>query len=559
MDLARRLPGYFWLCILAVALGFSAVNTDRKARQVEEYPFGSDPFCYLSIAQQIREATAERSLPAFTIESPHTRMLIELLRQQPKPVRYWGEMISPLAYHYFPRSDMVGVKCPPGAGLLLATFPQGKALHSLDRLVIGLFLATGLGILVLAGVKRAWLSAGFVLLALQLGFEILRRIDNASFSINAMFAPMLLAGLCLAAASGLRYRGIKSFWSVWVLRFIAGLLFGFAILVRLPIAFLMPGLVILLWPTKLRSWYKSTLVTFCLGVLLGGVVPVLVHQSRLTGAWYLPTYGAEDNAPPTLEAIRPNLSFYFGAGKPSEYNWVLWTIVVGCIGLALYSRRPRAAKQAARPINMFGWRRVVTAALLMWGLPMIYFLTHQITGHYYPLPSLFGTVLLLALGAFMIESFHSVARTPDAGGRQIFRVVGLVLALAPGLMVIERAWSNSVAPTAEVMSRQFNLPAELADQRAWVWADIVTGPLWYYARKPSHKINFSNPELRAQVFAFVLGRGEPQYIIEDGIDMQRMKDEMVKFGATLEQRGEVDGYPYFLIHWPPAGPLLGKE
>jgi hypothetical protein len=28
-------------------------------------------------------------------------------------------------------------------------------------------------------------------------------------------------------------------------------------------------------------------------------------------------------------------------------------------------------------------------------------------------------------------------------------------------------------------------------------------------------------------------------------------DEIVQLGGTLEQRGEVDGYPYYLIHWPP--------
>ena len=554
-NLTARFLGCAWLCVLAVSLMSLAVTTDRKARQVEEYPFGSDPFCYLSIAQRIRQGAATRSWPDFTIETPHTRMLIELLRKEPLPQHYWDEMISPLAYHYFPRSDRVGVKCPPGAGLLLASFPQNKALHGLDRVVIGLFVATGLAILVLAGFKQAWLAAGFLILALNLGFEILARIDNASFSINAMFAPLLLSGVCLAAALGFRGDDRKSIWLVLVLGFVAGLLFGFAILVRLPIGLLMPGLLVLLWPIKLRNWYQSVLLAFCCGMLLGGPLPELFYQSRLTGAWYVPTYGREDSAPPTLESFWANLSFYFGAGKPSEYNWVLLVICVGCIGLALYVWRPAISKRPKPSIKTLGWRRVSIAALLMWGFPMAYFLTHQVTGHYYVLPSLFGTVLLLALGAFFLEGYQSADHR--ASGTRVRRMLpwgGLALALTPGLMVIQRAWSNYIPPTAEAVSRQFMLPAELADDRAWVWADIVSGPLWYYARKPAHKINFSNSEMRALVYGFVLGRGEPQYIINDGPDMQRMQEEMVKLSGTLEKRGEVDGYPYFLIHWPAGGP-----
>jgi len=547
MDLAIKLLGYCWLCVLAVALVISAVSTDRKARQVEEYPYGSDPFCYLSIAQEIRHAGAARSFPKFTIEHPHTRMLVDHLRAKPWPIKWWYEMISPLAYHYFPISNQVGVKCPPGAGLLLAAFPEGRALHGLDRLVIGLFVATGILVLILAAIKKAWLSGGFVLLALQLGFEILLRIENASFSVNAMFAPMLLSGLCLTAALILRTRGLKSRWPVWALQFGGGLCFGFAILVRIPIAFLTPGLVILLWPGSLRCWYKSTLLAFFLGVFVGAL-PLLVFQSQVTGAWFVPTYGAEDNSPPTIAAIRQNLSFYFGEGKPSEYNWALWTMVAGCASLGAYLglRRRRA--------GLLRWWRVIGGALLMWGLPMFYFLTHEITGHYYPLPSLFGTVLLLALSAFVIEGFDSSKPEQISGGRRILAIACFLLALLPGVALIERTWFNYRPPTDEVMPRSFVLPSELADEKAWVWADIVTGPLWYYARKPAHKINFSGPDGRIALYQFVLGRGEPQYIIEDGIDMLRVKDEMVQFGAALERRGEVDGYPYFLIHWPATGP-----
>jgi hypothetical protein len=37
--------------------------------------------------------------------------------------------------------------------------------------------------------------------------------------------------------------------------------------------------------------------------------------------------------------------------------------------------------------------------------------------------------------------------------------------------------------------------------------------------------------------------------------MRPVEDEIVQFGGKLELRGEVDGYSYFLIHWPPNRPV----
>ena len=60
------------------------------------------------------------------------------------------------------------------------------------------------------------------------------------------------------------------------------------------------------------------------------------------------------------------------------------------------------------------------------------------------------------------------------------------------------------------------------------------------------------------MYEFVIRRGEPQYIISDHAGMDAVADEIVQLRGTLERRGEVDGYSYFLIHWPPRfvhGPL----
>ena len=553
-SLSTRLLGYAWLFALGIALVCAALSTDRRTRLVEEYAWLCDPFGYLQIAQDVRQAAATRSLPDFSIESPHNRLLIDMMKSRGLPLRFWDDMVAPLCHHYFPKADHIGVQYPPGTGFMLALFPEGEALHSLDRVVIGLFVVVGLLMLVIAAVRRTWFAAGFVILALSLGLEMLARIDNASFSINAMFAPLLLSSLCLCAAFGLRAGGTRSAYLVFLFTCLAGILFGFAVLVRLQVAFLIPGVLVLLWPDRLRDWYKSILVAFVSGVLLGGVLPLMMNQSRLTGAWYLSTYGIGNTDPPTLRAFWPNFHFYFDSDKPSQYNWALGVMLISCLALFVWTRRRAAPTGPPKFLLPLNWRRVGLAALTMWLIPTVYFLTHEVTGHHYPIPQTFGAVLLLALAAIRLEGNNRAEKT-DVGRLSLaLQLIGLVVALAPGVSALALAWSNYVPPSAERRPRQFILPADLADDRAWVWADELSGALWYYARKPAHKINFTSPETRLLVFEFVRGRGEPQYLIADGPDMQRMQVEMVQLGATLEQRGEVDGYPYFLIHWPTNRP-----
>ena len=312
--LPGRLLGYGWLCAVAAALLISALNTDRQARQVAEYPCCCDPFGYLQMAQDIRQAARAGSCPKFTVESAHTRLLIDFMKSHQVPLALWADMVGPLAYRYFPRSDQVSVRYPPGTGLMLALFPQDRALHSLDRLVVIIFVAVGLLILVIAALKRAWLSAGLFVLALQLGLEILGKIDNSSFSINAMLTPLLLSGLCLFGALAWKSAN-RSFYVSVSLFLLAGLLFGFAILVRLPVVFLFPGLVVLLWPVPFRNWRRSGLWSFSLGVLITAVVPQAIHQSRLAGAWYLATYPPDDMGAPRLQYFWSNLFGYFSHGR----------------------------------------------------------------------------------------------------------------------------------------------------------------------------------------------------------------------------------------------------
>ena len=547
-----RLLGYLWLCALGGALLFSAYQADQRSQRVEEYALGCDPFGYLMMAREIRQAASTLVLPQFHLELTQTRGLIELMQSRDVPLALWDEIVAPHAHHYFPQAGSVGVQYPPGAGLMLALFPEGHAVAGLTRATVVLFVAAGILLLALAGARQAWLSAGFVALALHLGLGMLGKIGTDSFSINAALAPLLLGFTCVFTALAFR-AGSGRGRAAWVTALLGGGLLGLAILIRLPIIFLVPGLVILLWPVSWRLSVRDLPIPFGLGMMVTGILPLLAHQYRMTGAWYLATYGRDDRAPPSLEALGSNLIYYLGGGPGSKHNWALLAVLIGFGGFIAYYRRPKPTSLDLSSTRLLG------SALVLWGLPTVYFLTHRIAISYYSIPATFGTVLLLALGTLTIEGYGSpvVSRTGSTTGAwRYWAALALALALLPGIATLKRARSAYIRHEVplERPARHFVLPAELSATHAWVWADILTGTLWYYANKPAFKMGFTDPETRALAYRYVFERGEPQYVIRDSEGMQSIMDEISQMGGLIEPRGKVDGHPYFLIRWPKGGP-----
>jgi hypothetical protein len=543
---------YIWLLVMAATVVISAQSAYRKSLTTEEFAHKCDQFGYLRMAKEIRQAASELNLPEFKLESRQTRLLINFMQSQNVPVPLWDEVVAPHAHHYFPKSNSVGVQYPPGTGLTLALFPEGKAVYSLNRTVVIFFVLAGFVALGIAAWKAAWASAGLVTLAIHLGLAILGRMGDLSFSINAVFIPLLMS--CLLALVTLGFKATNRNRLAFLSAFAAGLFLGFATLIRLPCIFLAPGFLILLWPNTWRIGIKSLPVLFGLGVVLTGILPVLFHQQVIAGAWFLPTYASVDAALPTFERVSHNLSYFFGDGPAAQDNWALLYAFIGFSGFVI-ATRPGHGSQIGKRFGL-SWRRVFFAALVMWLLPTIFFLTHWVVGPHYAIPATFGALVLIGFGSLAIEATSGpVVRQ----GRNALWWLALVFLLAPGLAALKHAWSEqspNPAPDQPIAHAQIVLPAELADERAWIWADFLTGTLWYYANKPAYKIQFTNPETRAMIFRFVFERGESQYLIRDSESMQTYMDEISRLGGRLEQKGKVDGQPYFLVAWPTEGPRV---
>lgn len=544
-----QLLGLSWLCLLGVSVLLSAWNAQQQTRKITEYPAGCDAFGYLVMSKEVRRAAHNLEMPRFFLESSQSRLLIDSLKSENIPISDWHEMVGPLGAHYFPVADHIGIQYPPGTGLVLALFPETRSVHELNRIVFLLLVTFGVVGLVFAGIKRAWISAGFVALTCYLGCAILAEISNMSFSINAVLAPLLLALVFLFISCRIASEKPTVAW--WA-ALCAGLFLGLATLIRMPVILLVPGCLVLAWPRAWIPGVKDVVTAFGLGLLSVGIAPLLVHQHRVAGAWYLPTYGSADASAPSLDInlLKSNLVFYFGNGSGGRHNWELYILAAGLVALIFLKSGFKS------PGRGLGWRRITVSACVLWAVPTAYFLTHIVPIAYYTVPAIFGTALLVTFAAFTIE--ESSADGGSYAGAAKLRSVRwffLALALLPGLVTLERVWSSPVAPkaTEESYAGPF-IPAELADKRAWVFSEGLSGTLWYYAGKPAYKFGWTHARARSIAYRLAFERGEPQYIIRDRTDIEPLLKEVSKLGGVLETRGVIDNYPYYLVHWPAAGP-----
>jgi len=544
------LLGFLWLVVLALALVVSAAGAYAKVNHVEEHAWGCDPFGYLRMAKEVRRGAARGEYPDYRLETLQARRLIEAMKVRGIPAKEWGEMVAPHAHHYFPLSDRIGVQYPPGTGLFLAIFPEGEAVHGMGHTVIAIFVGVGLGALVVAGVKRAWAAAGGVVFGLQVGLEMLAGLGAVSFSVNAVLAPIVVSLALVFIVLALRSAG-RPFLGA-AAAFAGGMIFGFAVLVRLPVLFLVPGAALLLVGFTRRTLLNSSLVAFGLGLSFGGVVPLLVHQQQITGAWNHSTYGSDDNSPPSLAVVEKNVECYFRGGPGSQHNWAVPIALVGLLAVAVATW----CQTQARP----GAGRLLAAVALIGGISTAYFLTHKIAILYYQFPALLAVVVGLGLAGLFLQAGRPDLRhselTPHGQWRSAGRGIALTIAFLPGVVAIEEAWGTRprVPLSVEVPPRRMEFPAELTDPSAWVFADLMTGPLWYYAEKPAYKVTFASAATRAAGFRIAFEHGGPQFIVRDCDSMQDVIHEVEQLGGQIEPRGMVDHNPYFRIRWPAAGP-----
>jgi hypothetical protein len=444
--------------------------------------------------------------------------------------------------------------------LVLSVFPRGKAVVRLNKTFIALLFLIALSALMFSAWRRLWISAGFVVLASYLGLRMIADIGSWSFSINACLPVLLLSFGCMFAGLWLQSRSGNMLRGVWLLLLLGGLFAGLAILIRLAVAFLIPGLVILLWPESWKISRQNRVIPFIIGVFLAGILPVLIFQQYDTGAWYVPSYPPWATTAPQLNWLSSNAAYYLGNGPGNVGTWGVFLTVVGLVGLIIRRHNYR------RKTEFLTLRRLMVAVVLVWGIPTGYFLTHHTTEPYYLIPSTFGTVLLAAFGVFTIELLSSQSDVQRSfTSSQILNWIAVILCFLPGIVTLARGaptvwrWVTTSYPPRP-RAHEMVLPQRLAGNRAWVWADYISGTLWYYADKPAFKIANTDKRTRAMIYRFVFDRGELQYFVQDSPYMTSIMDEIPEMGGKLVLiPGGVDHLPYFLVQWPKEGPIFDRK
>ncbi len=496
-----------WTGLLGLSLIVSVATSFLKTVEEPEYPNGCDGFGYLYLAKQFNEGFAQRALPDISLDTPQTRLLIEHLKKTSAPSTAWEEGAGPLSYHYSERVDRLITAYPPGTSLVLAPFEEGKAVRLLDRWTIVAIALLGVFLGWRAWRASNWAALGFVALAVHLTVRLMGSMGGRSYSMNALVAPLVFAvvlWLWGAGKNSLRAIG-------------AGALMGLAFMIRIPALLLLPGL----WSRKFTA---KEFLWGIFGFALCGAIPLMLYHHWITGAWYVSTYGHKDAQGPTLSMLGHHLQHYL-LGEGSRQNWALYVSVLGTLGLVYRGRL-----------------RTLSVVIGVWGLSLAFFLTHAIETNYYTIPATLMGIWVLALRSLDQEK---------VGIKALAYLPGLVMIVQSGVF-LRNNQPLFFAPSLAIEKfrvQEADVPAELKDPSAWVWADMTTGTFWYAAKKASFKVAYFDPETRAGVYQFVKSRGEPQFFVQDYEGAPTLMRDFERLGAKLVARGQVFGVPYYKVEW----------
>jgi len=162
-------------------------------------------------------------------------------------------------------------------------------------------------------------------------------------------------------------------------------------------------------------------------------------------------------------------------------------------------------------------RGLILAPACAFGLTLAYFLTHTVMIHYYLIPGMLQTCLLLA---FLIFSMEMRWQKTDGGSRPRAITCG-IFAVAAEMAVI--AGVALAHPTVQESARDaftqagtpvptLEVPAPLLEKNAWIWGGEYSSSIVYYTGHPAFKIGFSSPEIRKQIYEWVKVKGDAQYM-----------------------------------------------
>jgi hypothetical protein len=505
---------------------------------------GCDSFCYSQMADAMRDARATGRPVDYFLQDDQTRFLIEKYKQTGADWVTWRQVVAPHGFHYFPLTDAVGPQYPPGAPWALSLFPRHGAIHALNRASIVLISLIGLAFAVWCIRRRLPLSCLVMALATYTFLYVFTWVDLASFSINATVLP-LFAGIILAWMARERTRGVTAL----LLALAGGVGVGVAVEDRLASVLLVATMLLFFLPRRF-----GLIAAHAAGIVLGGIAPVLTHDKLVAGSYFRTTYDSNDTQQ-WLSCIWTNFLFYC--------HWWFQTSIVQVVLLACALAGFAVWLRCSTRTPSGHWRRwrwdhagLILAAPSAFLLCAAFFLTHVVKEGYYLAPSMLTVALTTALLFVSLEIEWRMI-DPAAVRRAMFCwiVAGLAIAgggAAIGLSLANIPDGNWGAPyPANEPIVDFQVPEEMQDLHAWIWADMFSGADRYYTGHPAFRNYAVSPEMRKTMYGWIKARGERQYMIQDSDTMQRLIDEARADGWKTTLVGYIHGSPCFRMDSAP--------
>lgn len=501
---------YFGL--LLVCLFLSARYSWHRSSYREEFAVNCDEFGYLHQGKEFRESWKKGKFwPDLALRDPQMTQLISHFKSSGLPIQEWKDTVAPHSYHYEARPNQVIEQFPPGNGMVLGLFPEGKAISYLNRVVIGTLGVIGLLALYFCWRKRMPVSAGLIIFAAHEGFVLLDRIQDRSYSINIGYL-FLVASAALFVLTRELSSTQKKLNAARFSSFFLGLCLGFLVLIRPTNLFLATGSIFLL------SWSLIPLVGA--GILFSGIGPLLFHHFTMTGNPLKSTYDVLDTTVFGFSTLWKNMDWYLLTGSGAKHNWPIYVFVLVYLGL----RDPR---KELRSLALF------SASTL--GIFLAFYLYYPVLAHYYVYPAIILTVWVFAWGIFRLEWKGQIERKNG-------------FAWAPSFILL--IWSFFLISSTPQYSKTLHptqIPEELMDPKAWILADHLSTSLWYYGHKGSIRILTSSEKAKALIWDFLKHQEGPTFIVVDDQQHPEFLPYFRQARIPFAQAGEVFGTPYYRV------------
>jgi hypothetical protein len=484
----------FNIIIILLIMAFTLHFSDHEQRNVD--PIGCDGFGYARQAQLFRDQGLMHGFNT-SITAPQAELLVSLAKGTLPNTVSWYEPIAPHCHHYNDHTGKVILQYPPGTGLILALFPEPRAMPYL--LITGIALTT----LVLCWALLGRRLDALAVVATCSAFVFLMWVIYTDTVHSSASVPATLLLIPASAWLGYAFPN-RSYLSA----FPFGLICGLLVSVRLPNAMILAGFVVqAVLSAKLWHWHNlkacwSKIATVAAGLLIG-VSPVLISNHVNAGGIFHTTYSSIDASAPVFRhrLINEAAHYYFGA--PTGSIVLIAAIFFVALGLTAWAND----EEKRTPAGTLG------AALTLL-LSLGFFVTHSVRIPYYLIPA--GMMAIFMVTIELIERGEPLRR-------------GWWLLVLPLVSIWIIHAHRLVTPHLVSVDG----PDEMMTSDSVAWADLTSGTFYYYRNRYAAKLNFTDPATQDTLVEAVMKSGHAQYFIVDSPSMKQACDRQAsRYGAV---------------------------